>query len=1365
VHNETGPHAPDPDTRFAHLFGLATAAKHLRKKLISELGLILQRDPLLFNETDAASGHTDADAANKNGAGHFEVDRRVFTFLKHARLEQLARAEHELAKVGLATPTESAVAIAAAAAASKPKLGSKPAQPVPSAPEQPTVTRLVDVILEPNLDDKLLFPYFSYLIKTNQSLGSAPEMAGWRHRRSQHDGFWPWLAASLDEHRSDAATTNSTHDGEPTTTLKFVQIKADYCRYVQRLYGLLFADQPDVREPDRAAWLAGELKRADPYRLVAHVADQQLRLLASGSDANAQLAATNNNNQAETPRPQVQPQPPPPGFKWRRNGTANALDFYHLRQAHLLQQLLIQMTRTTDPNDAKSSASQGGFEEPARLVAAGDDETDDDDDEGDQLITRLQRQQQRSMMLMLQQQQEQLQQSSQDLAAASAGSLTRHTKRELADGQATVLAQQVAELLADFDLLVIVVPPADPSARGRREPSPALPGLLDAVSQQALRGATLSRPLVSYLEMADLHHLCVVRGTPAYLNGLCELGGGNRTKESPPLAANYRQQVWRPAGWEPARSGFVLVASKQPTAIRQQQLQQQQPAAPKQRLQNETKSGRTAAAQLQSGYLLDNELLIDRIAEFASSGRLTARGRRGRAQMDTAAGHLKPYNTLDRRLEWAERKLDDGSTTSSVLDDDDVDEHSKLVIDNLISARLDLVPYLGRLLDWTSTPRRHDEAARDHEHALDGQPAMLLPPADLASCLLELNSILAAGKKAPTAASTSAGDPHIYENSTLARAIEESTCLLKAANKLRGRLRAGASDELDPLVSQFIHLVMLSNNHQHRRQQQQQQPLIMANKSDSDAGQQKQQQRISPMTTRNTVNQSESLYLDQLSSSSSSSSVVEPIGHHLERELADGATNDERRHGLIASSGGGALPAATSSADGIRGFFAKTYKDAVGQALGIVVGTGLLIFLLNLVIVLVIAFRSRRNLRRTGRVAGQQSVQDSAAANHSMSGNGPAGGGGDDGQREPLKSLDISGLAGAAGQAQVYGQLLQPLSGGALGDSMLDAGQQSDSQATRLLISSFRNNNNSSNNHHQQGMHTNRSSLSSNSQRANKSIKFDLSGETADKGQARLGPGQSQRGIMKQPVATSDEDELHEMTETLANENCAHHQPTIQQNYHTNHHQIVGEQINQYAHAVAPSPPSLDVLKLVPFNGFAGGAGYDALNLVTRPAAGYVTTEDRFIESSATMGKCQLHCHEDYHLNHQHQPRQQQQQQPQQQHNHPHHHQQSLGSSSLTSPFASQSTHSTISASNNNHLHNLARPDFSPKPEQMQYGQPHTFYAGFGPLNSPTSSTTLSNVPTPVLPTQQELEIEGLIVLSAQDQLMLERQQLWRHQQ
>lgn len=60
---------------------------------------------------------------------------------------------------------------------------------------------------------------------------------------------------------------------------------------------------------------------------------------------------------------------------------------------------------------------------------------------------------------------------------------------------------------------------------------------------------------------------------------------------------------------------------------------------------------------------------------------------------------------------------------------------------------------------------------------------------------------------------------------------------------------------------------------------------------------------------------------------------------------------------------------------GITGFFAGAYKDAIGKALTIVVGTGLSIFLLNLLVILTITWRSARARRR----AEQTRVHDTAA--------------------------------------------------------------------------------------------------------------------------------------------------------------------------------------------------------------------------------------------------------------------------------------------------------------------------------------------------------------------------------------------------
>jgi hypothetical protein len=195
---------------------------------------------------------------------------------------------------------------------------------------------------------------------------------------------------------------------------------------------------------------------------------------------------------------------------------------------------------------------------------------------------------------------------------------------------------------------------------------------------------------------------------------------------------------------------------------------------------------------------------------------------------------------------------------------------------------------------------------------------------------------------------------------------------------------------------------------------------------------------------------------------------------------------------------------------------------------------------------------------------------------------------------------------------------------------------------------------------------------------------------------------------MKQPVTTSEEDE-QQMTDTLTGGSCAHHSQH-------NHYQLENE-TNPYMQT-AISPVSLDVLDLIPLDGLAG---YDPSELMVS-SDDYLSAGQQLMTSS-TIGssKCRLN----HHHHHQHNNQQQHQQQ-----------QQSFGSSSLTSPFASQSTHSTTSTSNNGHMQNGG--NFSPRRDHRSQPHPTFYVTSIGAMNSPTSSTTLSSAPTPILLAQTQ---------------------------
>lgn len=109
------------------------------------------------------------------------------------------------------------------------------------------------------------------------------------------------------------------------------------------------------------------------------------------------------------------------------------------------------------------------------------------------------------------------------------------------------------------------------------------------------------------------------------------------------------------------------------------------------------------------------------------------------------------------------------------------------------------------------------------------------------------------------------------------------------------------------------------------------------------------------------------------------------LSTHASSELAFAAATNSTQEQVAyvssstrASLAASSQPSAGNSTDtGVRGFLAKAYRDAMGKALGVVVGTGLLIFLLNLVIVLVIAVRSSRSRRLAAERRSSQPDQSS----------------------------------------------------------------------------------------------------------------------------------------------------------------------------------------------------------------------------------------------------------------------------------------------------------------------------------------------------------------------------------------------------
>lgn len=156
-------------------------------------------------------------------------------------------------------------------------------------------------------------------------------------------------------------------------------------------------------------------------------------------------------------------------------------------------------------------------------------------------------------------------------------------------------------------------------------------------------------------------------------------------------------------------------------------------------------------------------------------------------------------------------------------------------------------------------------------------------------------------------------------------------CLISSALRIRAHLRQYAADDLERL-NRLLRRQLINNSHP---------------------------QPVSSISTRNLVDDGVPI-VDTLDNQRQQSIQSESPGQPSSNQ--DGLTS------IISQ-----IPAANTG--GFRGLFAGAYKDAVGKALTIVVGTGLSIFLVNLLVILTIAWRSARARRR----AEQTRVHDSGA--------------------------------------------------------------------------------------------------------------------------------------------------------------------------------------------------------------------------------------------------------------------------------------------------------------------------------------------------------------------------------------------------
>lgn len=229
-------------------------------------------------------------------------------------------------------------------------------------------------------------------------------------------------------------------------------------------------------------------------------------------------------------------------------------------------------------------------------------------------------------------------------------------------------------------------------------------------------------------------------------------------------------------------------------------------------------------------------------------------------------------------------------------------------IRDLMSIQLDLVPYLS-----LGSPT-------GQQHANSNRPQQVNEPLDLAICLNDIDSALK-GLQLATGP--------LQDQLAVARLHDECQCLANSTRRLRNQLRSSASYDLEPII---------------RRQ---------FGSSSAAAIRQLALIGRSSMATRNLASQE--------------GAPADPEAELGQSQLVQAAATGNGS--LVAATGQGSAPTSAKSATGagtISGLLARAYKDAVGQALTVVIGTGLLIFLLNLLIVVVV-LRSARARRRNRR--------------------------------------------------------------------------------------------------------------------------------------------------------------------------------------------------------------------------------------------------------------------------------------------------------------------------------------------------------------------------------------------------------------
>ena len=879
------------------LIKLGRKSRQLQLKLRQELNLLV-RKLLLLERKQEASEWTNSTAGRQIVDSLSNGDeRKLFEFLQSASLPQLAWIEAELSN---------------------------------SADR-----RLFSLATWPNLDDKLLFPHFSPILRpketTSNASSSAPSssksLAAEATHLSTGKAYYSdplWLAELL-SNGTQQTDLSSAPIGWPE-----VKSRAELCLYLGSLSSTVARLRPKKEAPNEEQ-LRGELERVDPLGLLPKLAlrlQQKSALRSSSEEEKGVFFHSNNSSQSETVSEgqngaTLRPTWRPAVSRGRRLGWA-AAQFGLLKQVQLLEGLITQ-TKTGQRETVGGSG---------------------EDEEEEEAATKRRQQQM-------------------GLVASGGGSGSGGARRSRRQQEASLLDSEwaarvaVGELhatLSSFHLFVVFV--GDPlRASGGQGWAPVGANLDGSELSNLGKLATMLRVLlgdkelqdefVQLVHFADLHY---------YANLLLEIAEGRFFEAHCSLETNAEDRLHlRPQSTRRTKS-VVSVLPKQV---------QEQP---------EDAGNETVAESASASVDLATFSTVSKPEEVAPNNEEPNKWS-AKWNLLEKMTHFIGQKANEMPVQWTDEQFYSPFRRNVHLDLNLEGQQKDHLVQKLLHFRLDLASILSSFDEGSLAPKSVPSDWDTLSNSPELQPKMSSPSSQnrqkvhepletvgrhLRLCLESLEA--ASSPLEPPGTAAGAKLLHSLAGvQLLAKFQQEARCLGDSAAKLRARLRANLRPEIEQVMRSYLFLLdkleklnklsKLNKTETANKLDNVEQILVESRQQNST--------KVSTMSTRNLVSHADGsnlMFADDHQPALSSVGSTKLTGTLPEAAAEVGRAQQtfeaDRKEG-------GSSNQTSSQGGSIRSLFAKTYKDAVSQALAVVVGTGLLILLLNLLIVLVIALRSK----------------------------------------------------------------------------------------------------------------------------------------------------------------------------------------------------------------------------------------------------------------------------------------------------------------------------------------------------------------------------------------------------------------------